>query len=191
MTLSPTSIKRVTFQNLSNSRETVILKIVMTYLKCTLKTSALLIALMLVGCRPAIQHTYQPPAASSVSNAKLIFLTFTVTTDSNGNNNVQLVSKKETDGNIKVNQQLENPLKYMIVSLLSQEHTVLEEQIVEHPLYKEVEYTNDKKEFERKALNLKEAEFFVRMKLPEAAAFVTVTEVIEKNKVNSVEFNLK
>lgn len=150
---------------------------------------ALVTCFFLYRCQP-IAHSYQPPE-QAVANPKMIFLTFSIQADSVEKNKIQLIGKKEADGPIKGKSPAASSSTHLVVSLVDRAGQVLLEETIEHPLLREVEYTNDKNEFERKALNLKNAEFFVRMKLPATADRVLITEVIKEQKVNSVEFNIK
>ena len=123
--------------------------------------------------------------------ASLTFLSFSVQADSSGKSIVQLISKKETDGTIKGKPPVTPPPTRLVISLLDKSGGVKVEEIVDHPLFREVEYTNEKNELSRKALNLKNAEFFVRMNLPLSADRVQVTEVINQEKINSSEFAIR
>jgi hypothetical protein len=150
----------------------------------------LLTSLTFYGCKP-VQHTYEPLEPIEPNSTRLIFLSFSVQADSSGKSIIRLISKKETDGTIKGNSPIISSPTHLIVSLLNKSGIVKVEEIVEHPLHREVEFTNEKNELDRKALNLKNAEFFVRMKLPLSAERVQVTEVINDKKINSVEFAIK
>ena len=153
------------------------------------RTAALLASVLLYCCQPA-QHSYQPPQTETAP-PKMVFMTFSIHNDSTGKSELKLLSKKEADGKIKGKSPAVTSPTNLTISLLDGRGKVLVEEVIEHPLYREVEYTNDKNEFERKALNLKDAEFFVRINLPLTADRALVTEVIDQKKVNSVEFNIK
>ena len=150
----------------------------------------LLLASLLYCCRQ-VQHTYQPPESETVEDAKAIFLSFSISADSSGKNVIELISKKVTDGAVKGKPSATISTSYLIVSLLDKSGGVKVEEMVEHPLLREVEYTNEKNELAHKALNLKNAEFFVRLKLPSSADHVLVTEVVNQKKINSAEFPLR
>src|SRR5262245_22948285 len=128
------------------------------------RTAALIASIIVCCCHPA-QHTFQPPEAETAP-PKMVFMTFSIHNDSTTKSEIKLLSKKEADGKIKgLSPTVTSPTS-LTVALLDRGGQVLVEEVVEHPLYREVEYTNDRNEFERKALNLKDAEFFVRIKLP-------------------------
>ena len=150
----------------------------------------LLASLTFYCCRP-VRHTYEPLEPKETESARMIFLSFSVQADSSGKSVIQLISKKESDGTIKGKSPIVTSPTHLVVSLLDKSGTVKVEEIVEHPLLREVEYTNEKNELARKALNLKNAEFFVRMKLPSAADRIQVTEVINQKKINSSEFAIR
>lgn len=151
----------------------------------------LLLASLAFYCCHSARHTYQPLEPQATESPKMIFLSFSIQADSSGKNIISLISKKEVDGATKVKPQVTASPNHLIISLLDKSGGTKGEEVIEHPLLREVEYTNEKNEFTSKALNLKNAEFFVRMKLPESADRVQVTEVINQKKVNQVEFPLK
>jgi hypothetical protein len=149
-----------------------------------------LASLALDCCKP-VRHTYQPLEPKEIESTRMIFLSFTVQADSSRKSIIRLISKRETEGIIKGNPSTITSPTHLIVSLLDQSGKVTVEEKVEHPLFREVEFINEKNELARKALNLENAEFFVRMKLPLSADRVQVTEVINEKKINSVEFAIK
>jgi len=113
-----------------------------------------------------------------------------IESDSSEKNKITLINKKITAGSTKPAAEKIIRANHLSISLLNRNRQVLETATIEHPLFKEVEYTQDNGEFTRKTLNLKHAEFFIRIKLSHDAEWVIVDEIINQKKMNSVEFNV-
>lgn len=62
---------------------------------------------------------------------------------------------------------------------------------IEHPLYKSIEYTNDKNEFETKQLNLDSTDFFIRIQLKENYQLLKVDETFNQKTNSLLSFQLK
>ena len=144
--------------------------------------------LLLVACRSA-KHTYQPPEEPVEAPPKMIFLSFKIHRDSVGGT-ITLIDKKAVDGKIKgIPQTTENP-NHLVISIVGKNHLVLNTEKLPHPLFRDVETTNSKGEFEHKTVNLTEAEFFVRMRLPDGSDWVLVEEFVGNKRINSAEYPL-
>lgn len=81
--------------------------------------------------------------------------------------------------------------EYLAVKLLDAAGQPLGEAIVlEHPLRKTVEYTNEKQQLGQRLVSLPEAEFFVRLALPAQATQVRVEEFADATLLAASSFPL-
>lgn len=141
------------------------------------------------GCR-SLQHTYQPVPEVVETLPRMVFLSFRIERDST-EGKVTLIQKKAVDGKIKGEPKTTASADHLVISIVGKTHLVLHSEKIAHPLFRDVETTNSKGEFEHKKVTLKEAEFFVRMRLPEGSDWVLVEEFIGNIRVSSAEYPLK
>jgi hypothetical protein len=144
--------------------------------------------LLLAACRTA-KHSDQPHSEVVAPPPEMIFLSFRIHRDSAGSN-ITLLQKKVVDGKIKGEPQRTDNSDHLVISIVAKNHQVLNSQKIVHPLFRDVEVTNAKGEFERKNVTLTQAEFFVRMRLPEGSESVLVEEFIGNKRINSAEYQL-
>lgn len=146
--------------------------------------------LLFVACRPS-NHPVPPEQSSKTTKPEIIFLSFTMKSDSNAQNTIALIGKTIREGTLKEASQ-NNPAGNRIeLTMLDANKRSLHAITSEHPLLKHVEYTNDKGELERKAIALKKIDFVIRTILPSTATTVRVTEVRNDKPSQSFEFNLR
>lgn len=142
------------------------------------------------GCMHT-RHTYQPAFDPIIINPKMIFLTFSIKADSLRGNQINLIDKKVVDGKPKSEPENSYLQNRVVIKQLNAQQQDLSIFSIDHPLLKKVEYLNDQGSFETKALNLKEAEFFVRTSLNENAKFIRVDEIVNNKNSASVTFKIK
>ena len=149
----------------------------------------ILLTCIAISCQKNVRSaTYTSPEPNE--SPSLIFLTFKIKGDSSQASTISLVSKKVVSGSKKNTAWIPRP-NYLIVQLVSSNDQVLQSDTCEHPLIRDIEYVNDAKTFERKRVNLKEADFSVRMNLPADAQSAKVTEVREQKIITSALFRLR
>jgi D-alanyl-D-alanine carboxypeptidase len=75
---------------------------------------------------------------------------------------IKLVNKTQTPGTIKKqNQELQSSKNYLSISVYNKKD-LLDSIIIDHPLYKHIEYVNSEHVFETKDTILNQSEFFIR-----------------------------
>jgi hypothetical protein len=146
------------------------------------------LVLVLAACKPA-KHSYQPAAEANAATPKMIFLSFRIHRDSAGST-ITLLHKKAVDGAIKGKPQTTDSPEHFVISIVGKNRLVLNSEKIPHPLFRGVETTNSTGEFERKTVTLTEAEFFVKMRLPEGSQWVLLEEFIGNKRINSAEYQL-
>jgi hypothetical protein len=144
---------------------------------------------LFVACRSS-KHTYQPAPEVVEALPKMVFLSFRIHRDSAGGG-ITLIQKKPVDGKIKGEPKNTKSPDHLVISIVGKNHLVLVTEKIPHPLFRDVETTNSKGEFEHKTVTLKEAEFFVRMRLPEGSDWVLVEEFVGNKRIGSAEYPLK
>lgn len=95
-----------------------------------------------------------------------------------GKNNIELVEKTKTNGKIKNDYQ--NPIdseNYLTIDVYENDK-LINTLVIEHPLYKRVEYS-DGKTLISKSVELNMAEFFIRLQLNENSHQLKISETIK------------
>ena len=145
-----------------------------------LSATIFFLLITLCGCQRPYQ--YKPTSETQLPDTgNMLFLTLKMTTDGTGKHAVDLIQKKIVPGAFKAVPQMKPVTGYLLVTQWDNQQE-LQRQEVEHPLIKPVEFTNDRNEFERKLIELKEAEFFIRLQLQPAAKSIIIEEIVEGKK---------
>lgn len=132
------------------------------------------LALLVSGCKtPQLQQTKE----ISIQNKtpKILFLNGEISYDSLSQEyTIELINKILSYGKIKPNPEhshihIENQLNYR---LLNKNKQVIDDYAIPNPLLKDIEYIDDNGQMGRKRLQLKQAEFSIRVQLPPTAGFM-------------------
>ncbi len=130
-----------------------------------------------------IGYTAKGQAVKSIPDAepKMLFLVLKLHKDSvSGINSIELLSQQIAPGKIKKRKQKTAPKSYIAVSLWQQDNLIATE-IVDHPLFKQLEYTDEKGLLKSKFVELNAAEFFTRLQLSGNADMLSISEVINNS----------
>ncbi|QNH61101.1 hypothetical protein [Hymenobacter sediminicola] len=155
-------------------------------MRCLHFLSHVLLFLALAGCqRPVSSATAAlGPAATTETTAEkpaVVFLTFRVVAAGAGQPaRITLLRSQAAPGRLKATTAPtpSTDADHLAVRLLDAAGQPLgTATVVEHPLRKSVEYTDEKQQLGRRVVSLPEAEFFVRLSLPAQATQVRVEEV--------------
>jgi hypothetical protein len=145
--------------------------------------------LLPAACR-TVKHSYQAHPDVVATPPEMIFLSFRIHRDS-AESAITLLQKKAVDGKIKVAPQITESPDHLVISIVGKNHLVLTTEKIAHPLFFDAETTNSSGEFEHKRVTLNEAEFFLRMRLPDGSERVLVEEFVGNKRISSVEYPLK
>ncbi|UKM65142.2 hypothetical protein GSB9_01704 [Flavobacteriaceae bacterium GSB9] len=129
------------------------------------------------------------PLKPKVSNT-IVFLNYKLKKLPNGNKEVEFISKKVTEGILKkgVAEATNNPENLVCIQY-NKNGKALNKTIIENPLRKSLEFIDDEMRLKTKVLDLKEADFSVRMQLDPKAKYVLMKNFLEditliKTKIN-------
>lgn len=137
------------------------------------------LAILIQSCKPvSYQYTYQEPTQTYEQAAlpQILFMTFAIKKDS-GESVVTLLEKKTLKGVLKSGMESSTAEDRIFVVQLSKEKTELSGYYLEHPLRKNMEYLNEQQEYETRWVELEEAEFFIRVALDPACAYIGLYEM--------------
>ncbi|MCF7569035.1 hypothetical protein L3X37_11765 [Sabulilitoribacter arenilitoris] len=124
-------------------------------------------------------------ATAEESNPRLLFLNYKMSEDDNGNKTIKFINKIITEGKLKQNSYTnESVYGDLICNQLDKKSNVLQSITIKNPLVKNFEFVNDLKQFERKNVELKTAEFSLKLKLEPYTKYITINE-ITKNKTET------
>lgn len=123
--------------------------------------------LLIMSCKLTKQSSTNLEVKSTekqIADPNIIsFLVLNIHTDKIKTTNiVSLISKKEANGTLKKQQEVQ-AVNYLSIYAYS-ENKVIDSTFIEHPLYKHLEYTDDNNKFAVLDTVLNSADFFVRLK---------------------------
>jgi hypothetical protein len=114
---------------------------------------------------------------------KIVFMMFNIRHDSVRQKSiVTLLEQKPVAGTIKEKPQDEHRPDNYLLAEVCRDTTVLQTIILEHPLYKQVEFINGEQQFAKKEVMLPQAEFFLRLQLRGRGLELRVSEVLHKKE---------
>lgn len=128
--------------------------------------------------------------SSTDSGPKILFLTFSVATDSLGVNNFSLTQQTVAEGSPKKWDKPVTSPDRLTIALVNSSGDVLATASLDHPLQKNMEYPTPGGYFERKSITLTESAFFVRLPYPSGAVAVQVEEWRDGSKIGTARFKL-
>ncbi|WP_221390703.1 hypothetical protein [Dyadobacter sp. NIV53] len=153
------------------------------------------ILLLLISCSASKKPGagFVKPGAEPVS--LLVFLNFKISKISDSENSViELISKKKVNGKINIINEIQPAqyTNYLTIDLLDDNDNLVSTTIIEHPLYRQVEFTaDDNKKLLSKSISLKEESFFVRVQSKSSFSKIAISESLNKSitkKISLIDF---
>lgn len=152
----------------------------------------LCVMVLLEACKPvSYQYTYQESAQTNEQAAlpQILFMSFTMRKDSS-ESVVTMLEKKILKGVLKSDPESSMADDRLYVVQLTKERTTLSGYYLDHPLRKNMEYINEQQEYKTRWVELEEAEFFIRVALDPACAYIVLYEMkgmeVEKSFLFSI-----
>lgn len=138
-----------------------------------------------------VAYQYQEPEGNSARLSEIVFLTFRIYEDSTASASVELLEKQIVGGKIKVEGGDSQEKNRIVVKQFDKQKIEVNAVAINHPLFKQVEVTNNTGSYETKYLQLADAEFFVRLTLLPQTVFIRVDEVREEKEIKSTWFTIR
>jgi|GEM_PF-951078 hypothetical protein len=146
------------------------------------------------SCKPtAVSYQYSAPSRVEIpedDKPKILFMTFFIQQKDN-KTEIELTDSNVKYGTLKSENQDSKAQYRIYVAQLDKNMAEIAGFYIEHPLRKNVEYTNEENELVSKSIELAEAEFFIRTKLNEQSKHVQLNEIYEDQVLNSFVFNIR
>lgn len=153
-------------------------------------TRLLLFSLVVLGgCKTTQSLPVQP--VSKAETLGMLFLSFSIKQDSVQGSLVSLLSKNMIADKLKSKIPDSNFEDRLIVKQLSKELKELSAVEIDHPLFRRVEFADDQGKLHRRAVELSEAEFFLRVEHQPETEIILVEEIIGNIKKRSTTFKIK
>jgi hypothetical protein len=154
-------------------------------------TLFLMLLSVFFGCLNTQKHSYQPPALSENPVEGMMFLTFVIRADSTLGKRIELRGKTIVHEQLQSEPENSEAENRILISQFGSKLQKLSFTVVEHPLFRRVEYENEKRELQTKSLNLKDAQFFVRVTLFTQTEYILVEEELQNKIVYRTTFNIR
>ena len=142
-------------------------------------TSFLFLVMLLLSC--VTKQAVLAEETQQKIEQKLLFLNYEIN-KVNDVRSISLINQIKTDGKLKIKNSAHSytnigDLEYLI---LDQDLSPLETHSIQNPLRKTVEFINDSGEFEKKTLDLNQAQFSLKLQLQPRAKYVVINEITTK-----------
>lgn len=118
----------------------------------------------------------------------ILFLVFKISKDSVQDKKIiKLISNTESSGKLKPQAQLAADYENYLTIEVFEQKRLANTIIIEHPLYKNVEYVNDQGMLETKHVELDQAEFFIRFLMTGTPTTIRISESLKGNAIRELE----
>lgn len=154
----------------------------------------LMAGVLVLACKRT-HYTYgyaEPADKSGLSGGRpeILFATFVIR-QRDTTTTMELREKNVVHGRLKATPENSGATDRLYVAVLDNNKSELSGFYIEHPLRKNVEYTNEANELAIKFIELREAEFFIRTPLDPQSRFVRVDDVRGDRVVSSFLFGIR
>ena len=150
-----------------------------------------LILFMISSCCTSKSGLKTGTATEDLPNDTIVFISMNMKFDSLANeNNIEVIQIIKTPGIFKKHLIKNIEGENQLACIVQNEKTGMKDSFyVEHPLYKEIEYLDEKNQFAKRNINLKESEFFVRFEKKNYNSLVINenTPLIKNNKLTVIK----
>ena len=140
----------------------------------------LFLLLLMFSCGVLRKNVSNENETQPGSEPSLVFLTLRISHDSvDGGNHIEVIDKKKVDGQIKTSDN--KPVhyqNYLSVYLYSGD-SLVRSMIIEHPLYKNIEYLDADNHLATKDVRLQQDDFFIRLQLTGRSDKIRIYETLK------------
>ena len=102
-------------------------------------------------------------------------------------NSIELVSKTAAAGKLKNDEQDGHSFRNLLAIDLYEQDSLVRRVIIEHPLFKQVEYVDSNKMLGSKFVVLDKADFFLRMQITERSSLIRISEKLEDKNLQELK----
>lgn len=123
---------------------------------------------------------------------KIIFLTYSISQDENGNQSVQFISQKIVDGKIKISPSTSiknGKAGDLICYQLDKKSNVLNSVLIPDPLNKTIEFVDETNQFQTKTINATKTQFSIRLQLKNNTKHITISNFADKQTLIKTKIN--
>ena len=125
-------------------------------------------------------------------NPKIIFLTYSISLDRNGNKSVQFISQQTVDGKIKprASESIENgKTGDLVCHQFDKKANLLNSILITDPLNKIVEFVDESNQFQTETINATKTQFSVRLQLKSTTKHITISNFADKSPLIKTKIN--
>lgn len=129
----------------------------------------------------AVKSVSSEPKTSKSDESKIVFVSFLISKQPEGESKIELLSVTESPGKLKKNTENKSSLENYLTLEITSYETPNEIICIEHPLYKTVEYVNDNHQLTSQYVETDQADFFIRFQKT-GSTQIKVSETRKKQK---------
>ena len=119
------------------------------------------------------------PAEQKTPDA-IVFLSFKMVRNPNGKNSVTLINQNIASGKIKKGSEMRADSENLLAFEVYQNNRLSQTILINHPLYKHVEYLDDDNHYKSKDIVSDQEEFFIRIQTNGEAATIKILENLKE-----------
>lgn len=145
---------------------------------------------VMMACKSVVPVS-QPEVKDPIQG--MVFLTFVMKNDSivGTGKRIDLIAKTIINQKLKSDPQPSTAPNRLLIRQLDATENTLSMVPVDHPLFRRVEYADEKGEFVSKIVKLADAEFFARVTLFSETQFIQVEEEVSGKIIFTAKFNIR
>lgn len=152
--------------------------------------SVIVVSGFLAGCKSTILSGEKVPVETDPVEG-MLFLTFNMRNDSISGKEIKLISKIIVTQKLKLDPvNVETPNR-LIIRQTDGSDKILSFVVVDHPLFRRVEFADDKGKFHSKNLTLTEGEFAARVTLYRETEYIQVVEELNGAVMYTTKFKIR
>ena len=145
----------------------------------------LFLLLFLSSCTPSKKTERSDVSANSTNT--IFFFVFKISKNSvQGKNAIELVSKTPAAGKIKKEDQDQTNFQNSLNIDLFEEDSLIKRVVIEHPLFKHVEYADSNNALASKFIELDKADFFLRLQITERSTMIRISEKLQNKNLQEL-----
>ena len=124
------------------------------------------------------------------SDPKIMFLTYSISQDENGNKTVEFISQKIVDGKIKSSKSVENgKVGDLVCNQLDKKSNLLTSTLISDPLNKIIEFVDESNQFQTKTIKASKNQFSIRLQLKKTTKYITISNFADKQPLIKTKIN--
>ncbi|NBP67114.1 MAG: hypothetical protein EBU52_00050 [Cytophagia bacterium] len=154
--------------------------------------ASLMIGLVVLACKTAnFLYEYQKPLTEDKTVSIILFMSFKATARYDSSTLIEQLALRKIEGSFKKSSMQSSYSTRLEIRLLDKNKKELSSYSIDHPLFKNVEYQDNKGQLLVKLVQIEKEEFFIRVTLPNNTVLLCIDEIKDNKIVGQTFFKVK